>query len=90
MALLLSWLFAFLSRCSAWDKTVARFLRFSGALSLELYIAHVLLFWSGGLLPAIDGNLGIMAAYIVAAYVISWAVSKLIKWVPSRMHRAMG
>lgn len=89
-ALVLSWLFALLSRFSAWGKSAARFLRFSGALSLELYISHVLLFWSGGLLPAVDGNLGIMAAYIIAAYVISWAVAKLIKWVPSRMHRAMG
>lgn len=75
-----AWLFDLLSGSAALDKVLLKPLRFLGQISLELYIAHVLIFFSG-LFLQINGNVAVALLYAAVSIPIAYAGHKAAPFV---------
>lgn len=77
---LLAFIFEALAHLYAYKVSLGRFMAFSGTLSLELYLAHYVIYWCTDFLPPIGDNFLLATAYIVVSYVLAWGNSRAHVW----------
>lgn len=59
-------------------KPATAFFCVTGGFSLELYVAHIMCFWSRGLLPSIGGSVAIALALACLSWVIAYSANRIL------------